>query len=71
MKCDPLLAELLRSEHPEVVPGFYCDKRNWNSVDLGGALHDDALRQMIDDSYKLVFEKLTKKLQKEISEAAQ
>jgi len=69
LKCDPMLAELLRKEYPEVLPGFYSDKRTWNSVDLGGSLSDDTLRQMIDDSYRLVFEKLTKKLQKEISGA--
>jgi len=69
LKCDPMLAELLRSEHPEILPGFYSDKRTWNSVDLGGSLSEDTLRQMIDDSYRLVFEKLTKKLQKEISGA--
>lgn len=70
LKCDPLLAELLRKEHPEVLPGFYSDKRCWNSVDLGGALPDETLRPMLDDSYRLVFEKLTKKLQKEILESA-
>jgi predicted DNA-binding protein (MmcQ/YjbR family) len=66
LKCDPMLAELLRKEHVEVLPGFYSNKRCWNSVDLGGALSDDVLRLMVDDSYQLVFVKLTKKLQKEI-----
>lgn len=70
LKCEPLLAELLRKEHVEVLPGFYSDKRCWNSVDLGGELSDDALRMMLDDSYQLVFAKLTKKLQKEILETA-
>ena len=70
LQCEPRLAELLRAEHPEVMPGFYSDKRCWNSVDLGGALPEDSLRNMIDDSYRLVFEKLTKKLQKEILEGA-
>lgn len=69
LKCDPMLAELLRAEHREVMPGFYSDKRTWNSVDLGGELPEESLRGMIDDSYRLVFEKLTKKLQKEIAEA--
>jgi len=66
LKCDPMLADLLRKEHVEVLPGFYSNKRCWNSVDLGGALSDDVLRLMVDDSYQLVFAKLTKKLQKEI-----
>lgn len=69
LKCDPLLAPLLRQQYPEVLPGFYSDKRCWNSVDLGGGLPDDLLRQMIDDSYQLVFAKLTKKLQREIAAA--
>ena len=67
LKCEPLLAEALRNEHPEVLPGFYSDKRTWNSVDLGGSLPDGLLQKMIDDSYSLVFNKLTKKLQAEIT----
>lgn len=66
LKCDPFLAELLRKEHPEVMPGFYSDKRTWNSVDLGGGLPADRLKLMIDESYRLVFEKLTRRVQQEI-----
>ena len=71
LKCDPMLSELLRANHPEeILPGFYCGKLTWNSVDLGGNVPGDIIKQMIDDSYRLIFEKLTKKLQKEILEAA-
>lgn len=70
LKCDPMLADVLRKTYTEVLPGFYSDKRCWNSIDLGGALADEQLKQMCDNSYQLVFEKLTKKLQKEILEAA-
>lgn len=66
LKCDPMEAELLRNQHPEILPGFYSDKRCWNSIDLGGSLSDELVRQMCDDSWRLVFEKLTKKLQREI-----
>lgn len=66
LKCDPLLAELFRSEYPDVVPGFYCDKRCWNSVYLDGGVPDEVLKNMCDMSYQLVFEKLSKKVQKEI-----
>ena len=69
LKCDPMMSELLRANHPEILPGFYCGKLTWNSVDLGGSLPGDTIRQMIDESYRLVFEKLTKKLQKEILES--
>lgn len=67
LKCDPLLSELLRREHAEVMPGFYSDKRTWISVDLGGNLSEPLLRQLVDDSYRLVFSKLTKKAQREIT----
>ena len=72
LKSDPMMSELLREKYPkDVLPGFYCGKLTWNSVDLGGSVPDDELKQMIDDSYRMVFAKLTKKLQKEISQAAQ
>ncbi|MGI6357224.1 MAG: MmcQ/YjbR family DNA-binding protein [Bacillota bacterium] len=71
LKCEPLLASLWREAHPEVLPGFYADKRTWNSVDLGGNLPRELLQQMIDDSYSLVFQKLTKKLQREILQAVE
>lgn len=66
LKCEPLLAEALREEHADIIPGFYMDKRNWNSVFLDGTVPEDVLRDLCDRSYQLVFSKLTKKLQKEI-----
>ena len=67
LKCEPRLAELYRAEYPEVLPGFYCDKRNWNAVLLDGALPDDLLREMCRQSYDLVLAKLPKYVQKEIA----
>ncbi|MEG0825321.1 MAG: MmcQ/YjbR family DNA-binding protein [Oscillospiraceae bacterium] len=66
LKCEPLLAEALRAEYPDIIPGFYMDKRNWNSIFLDGAVPEDVLRDLCDRSYELVFSKLTKKLQAEI-----
>ena len=71
LKCEPLLAEALRQEYADIIPGFYMDKRNWNSIFLDGEVPQDVLRGLCDRSYGLVFAKLTKKLQKEITEAAQ
>lgn len=68
LKCEPMFGELLRSEYPDIVPGFYMDKRNWISVFLDGTVPDEVLRELCDRSYALVFGKLTKKLQREIEE---
>ena len=68
LKCDPRLAEAFREQYPEVVPGFYSDKRNWNSVYLDGALPDDVLRDFCGMPYELLFQKPTKRAQREIME---
>ena len=62
LKCDPRLAEAFRAESPDVVPGFYSDKRNWNSVYLDGAVPETLLQDMCDMSYSLVVAKLPKKV---------
>lgn len=66
LKCEPLLAEALRETYRDIIPGFYMDKRNWNSVFLDGAVPEDVLRDLCDRAYTLIFTKLTKKLQREI-----
>lgn len=67
LKAEPRLAELLRQEYPDIVAGFYMDKRNWISVFLDGAVPEEALRDLCDLSYEMVFGKLTKKMQREIA----
>lgn len=67
LKCEPPMGELLRAEYPDIVPGFYMDKRNWISVFLDGTVPEDVLRDLCDRSYNLVFGKLTKKAQREIA----
>ncbi|MEG1560311.1 MAG: MmcQ/YjbR family DNA-binding protein [Clostridia bacterium] len=66
LKCDPIMVPVFREKYPDVVPGFYSNKENWNSVYLDGQLPDSELKLMSDMSYNLVFSKLSKKLQREI-----
>ncbi len=66
LKCDPRLAEGFRAEYPDIIPGFYSDKRHWNSVYLDGAVPEDLMRDLCDMSYRLVVEKLPKYVQKEL-----
>jgi predicted DNA-binding protein (MmcQ/YjbR family) len=58
LKCEPQLAEGLRAAHAAVIPGYHLNKRHWNTVILDGSLPDDAVRDMIEDSYDLVVSKL-------------
>ncbi|GAB3536655.1 MmcQ/YjbR family DNA-binding protein [Arthrobacter tecti] len=61
LKCEPALAEQLRSAHPEITGAYHMNKTHWNGVDCTGRLPDDMLRDMIEDSYDLVVDSLPKK----------
>ena len=32
VKCEPEKALLLREKHEEVIPGYYMNKKHWNSI---------------------------------------
>ena len=58
LKCDRLLAELLRQSHPAVLPGYHLNKRHWNTVIIDGSLPEQMIKDMIEDSYDLVASQL-------------
>ncbi len=58
LKCEPALAEQLRESHAAVIPGYHLNKRHWNTVIVDGSLPDEAIVEMIEDSYDLVVSKL-------------
>ncbi|MGE7919610.1 MmcQ/YjbR family DNA-binding protein [Viridibacillus sp. NPDC093762] len=66
LKCEPNRAVELRETYKSIVPGYYMNKTHWNSLYLESDLSVDIFENLIVHSYNLVFEKLTKKVQKEI-----
>ena len=69
LKCDPARGELLRAQYPEILPGFYMDKRTWIACLLDGALPDETLRELCEASHRLVLGKLPKYVRREITGA--
>lgn len=69
LKLEPPVGEMLREQYPDIIPGYYMNKLHWNSVYLEGLVPDEVLRGMIDQSYRLVLAGLSKKAQREITEA--
>lgn len=68
LKCDPDRILELRAEHPDaILPGYYSDGRTWISIDLDADLPEDLVLDLCDTSYRLVFEKLPKRVQHEIA----
>ncbi|EFK97347.1 protein containing DUF419, partial [sediment metagenome] len=45
--------------------GYHMNKKHWNTVSVGSDVDDTLLKELIDHSYELVYNKLTKK-QKEL-----
>jgi predicted DNA-binding protein (MmcQ/YjbR family) len=58
LKCDPDLAVQFRASYECVNPGWHLNKRHWNTITIGGDVPDQLVRDMIQDSYDLVVEKL-------------
>lgn len=54
LKCDPLLAENLRSRYESVMPGYHLNKKHWNTIILSGQLSWLEIQDLIRHSYGLV-----------------
>ena len=59
-------SEAFREQYPEILPGFYCDKKLWVAALLDGELPDAVLKDLCDMSYGLVVAKLPKYVQREL-----
>ncbi|MBC8547389.1 MmcQ/YjbR family DNA-binding protein [Clostridiaceae bacterium NSJ-31] len=62
LKCEPMLAELLRSAYQSVLPGYHMNKAHWNSVIVGGDLPEERLLEMIDHSFELTKPKAPRRI---------
>jgi predicted DNA-binding protein (MmcQ/YjbR family) len=58
VKCEPALAEQLRLTFPAIRPGYHLNKRHWNTITLDGSIEDRLVRDMVEDSWDLVLDKL-------------
>lgn len=58
------------TDRPGIIPAPYLARAHWVYVEDAGALGDEEAGALLRRSYELVFAKLTKKLQREISGSA-
>lgn len=59
LKCEPALADQQRAEFTQITPGYHMSKKHWNSVRAG--LEDQMMIELIEDSYDLVVDGMTKR----------
>jgi predicted DNA-binding protein (MmcQ/YjbR family) len=61
LKCNPIYALELRSIYKSVQSGYHMNKKHWNTITIDGDVDDALLKELIDHSYELIYDKLTKK----------
>jgi len=66
LKCEPELAIERREEFSDITPAFHMNKKHWNSVVYNNIIKPNSVKEMIDESYNLIFKSLTKKIQSTI-----
>lgn len=60
LKCNPDRVEDLRESYHYILPGFHMNKKHWNTILLDSADDHRLLKELIDESYLLVYHSLTK-----------
>jgi len=68
LKCDPDLALELRDRYEQIQPGYHMNKKHWNTVEIESGIPDAEVREMIDHSYGLVTQSLSKAEREKIKE---
>ncbi len=66
LKCDTELSELLRGKYDAVTAGFHMNKKHWVTLTLDGSVPEAEVLELIDRSYELVVEKLSRLEQKRL-----
>jgi predicted DNA-binding protein (MmcQ/YjbR family) len=60
LKCDPDDALALRAKYAAIIPGYHMNKRHWNTLILDGSLPAELVYELVDHSYELVVQGLSK-----------
>jgi len=68
LKADPVDAVILRKQYSAVKPGYHLNKKHWITVTLDGSVPDNELKLMMDDSYTLVVQGMTRAAQSKLRE---
>jgi predicted DNA-binding protein (MmcQ/YjbR family) len=69
LKCNPILATMLRDTYPAVTAGYHLNKQHWNTVVVDGSVPESELLEWITHSYDLVVKGLPKRDRQELGRA--
>lgn len=67
LKCNPERAIELRAMYEDdILPGYHMSKVHWNTVKINKFVADNNIFEMINHSYQLVYDSLSKKIKESI-----
>ncbi|STV78557.1 Uncharacterized protein conserved in bacteria [Klebsiella michiganensis] len=66
LKCDPQKSLLHQAIYRSIEPGYHMNKKHWITVVPGEDISVDLLAELIDDSWNLIVDKLSKKEQQRL-----
>ncbi len=66
LKCDPEYAIELRERYETITPGYHCNKKHWNTIEPNARIKRELIYELIEHSYKLVYNSLKKSQKEEI-----
>ncbi len=69
LKCDPVLAEVMRGQYAAITPGYHTDKRHWITVRQDADLPDTDVTRLFDHAYDIVRANLTRAAKAELAAA--
>lgn len=66
LKHSPEYGIEIQERYPDIIPGYYLNKTHWSSIFIDGNVPESVVKEMISQSYDLVFKSLSKSVQREI-----
>lgn len=66
LKCNPERAIELREQFQGISPGYHMNKKHWNTITSESDVPFELQQELIDHSYQLVVNSLSKKLKDEL-----
>ena len=60
LKCNPDYAIELREKFEDIQPGYHMNKKHWNTVNCENGLDSALIKSLIDHSYELIVQSMTK-----------
>ena len=65
-KLPPEEGSALREIYSDIIPGYYCNKRHWNSIKADGEVPAELVSELAFKAYAVVFASLPKKVREAI-----